>query len=266
MGNEQVQPDYVYVIGGNECPRVKIGHSKAPEHRLSEFKTGFPYRMKVLWKHGGGLRLERALHGRFAAERRELEWFEFGDTDAVTAVTTAAAELWEIGTVDGVKRVKRFPTVMSLNGLLITYLAAGRETSDTDWRTRSPVVSPSIDASLAYCTAMSDVGQRCGHRVGDWHSDRTLPRPEMKAIETYAGWAVGIEIATDLEDLDRWLRQRCWLHTGHNEPAWCAPDWEEFDAEKHSSVYLYEQMPEWPAKVTKDAAERRARWHAARGR
>ncbi|MEU7749322.1 GIY-YIG nuclease family protein [Nonomuraea sp. NPDC049158] len=96
-----MHPSYVYLIGGDECPRVKIGHSKSPEHRLAEFKTGFPYRMRALWRHGGGSRLEYALHKRFERQHREGEWFGFGEADAVAAVSTATAELWDGGAIDG---------------------------------------------------------------------------------------------------------------------------------------------------------------------
>jgi hypothetical protein len=236
-----VQPDYVYVIGGKECPRVKIGHSKAPEHRLNEFKTGFPYKMRVLWKCGGGLRLERALHKRFAAQHRELEWFEFGEIDPVSAVSAAASELWESGAVDGKKRAARFPTLMSLNGLLLVYPVSGRKNESAGWG--RPEVVPTHDASRAFCTGVSELGTRCENPIGPWWYDRSIRKPEMQRLATTAAgtWAFGIEVLTYPEDLNRWLRQRCWWHSDHLAPAWCAPEWEEYDSTKHPDVTLYDK-------------------------
>lgn len=237
--------DYVYVIGGDECPRVKIGHSKAPEHRLAEFKTGFPYRMRVLWRHGGGLPLERALHKRFEHQHREGEWFEFGDIDAVSAVSAATVQLWDDGAIDGKKRPKRFPTVISLNGLLIAYLAPGSLGSHHALGKRQYISG--LTAGLAACTAVDDTGQRCGNTVGGYGYfgvGQRVPYPESEAIEVEGGWIVGNRLQLDAVELDRWLRQRCRTHVSPLHPMCCLPEWEPLDMTKHQ-LTLHEKKPDW---------------------
>ena len=54
---------------------VKIGFSHAPWRRLSELQTGNPTPLKMLAIMHGDERVEVELHGRFSADRVNLEWF-----------------------------------------------------------------------------------------------------------------------------------------------------------------------------------------------
>lgn len=226
---------------------MKIGHSKSPEHRLAEFRTVFPYRMRVLWRHGGGLPLERALHKRFEAQHREDEWFEFGDVDAVAAVTAATAELWENGALDGKKRPKRFPTAISLNGLQIAYMAPGGQASQPAWdrspdtyqgsSQASPGARPSTTHAGGAATRLEGMASRASA------SACRIPRPE--AIEFQGGWIVGTRLQLDAVELDRWLRQRCRAHVSPLHHMWRLPEWEPLDVARHQPNVFEEKPTGW---------------------
>lgn len=85
--------DLVYVIGSRDHHHVKIGHSTDAMARRDTLQTGSPFRLEVLLTVQGGARLERELHRRFAAERREGEWFDFGKRDAVAEISAAIKEI-----------------------------------------------------------------------------------------------------------------------------------------------------------------------------
>ncbi|WP_433194535.1 GIY-YIG nuclease family protein [Nocardia sp. CA-107356] len=259
-----MQADYVYLIGGDECPRVKIGHSRSPEHRLAEFKTGFPFRMRVLWRHGGGAALERALHERFQRYRREGEWFEFGDIDAVTAISAATAELWESGAVDGRVRKRRFPTIINLNGLWIAYLAPGGvETKSFPGESDQNI--PGLHAGFAACTAVNDAGNsRCPDTIGGYEyrpGQKYISPPEIEAIEFEGGWIISARLQLDALELDRWLRQRCRAHASPLHNMWCLPEWEPVDVAKHQPN-IYTSKPDWPEESNNRWRVRLARMRA----
>lgn len=73
----RVRPtSWVYFIRAGDDGPIKIGYSKAPDQRLSSLQTGHPSRLRLLATEPGDAVKEAALHQRFAATRKEGEWFE----------------------------------------------------------------------------------------------------------------------------------------------------------------------------------------------
>lgn len=229
-----MQVDYVYVIGNDETSLVKIGHSEQPDKRLLQIKTGSPWPLRLLWQHGGGQRLERALHQRFAAQRRNGEWFDFGDADPVATVSAATAELIDSGTVTGKRRTPRLPCLVSLNGCLIVFMAPGRwEKGVLGFDELKRPFNP----WTAQCTAQSDIGQRCENPIVDFMAAYRagLIKYISVGFEVKGGWVVCNRIQLDARELERWLRQRCVTHA-HSFQAWCLPEWEQFDPVRHREM------------------------------
>lgn len=229
-----MQVDYTYVIGSDETPLVKIGHSEQPEKRLLQIKIGSPWPLRLLWQHGGGQRLERALHQRFAAQRHNGEWFDFGKADPVATVSAATAELIDSGTVTGQRRTPRLPCLVSLNGCLIVYMAPGRW--EKDFLGRDELKRPHNPWS-AQCTALADTGQRCAKPILDFRAAHRagLVKYAAVGIEVVGGWVVCERIQLDAREMDRWLRQRCVAHA-RSFQAWCLPEWEQFDPVRHREL------------------------------
>ncbi|MEU6071396.1 GIY-YIG nuclease family protein [Streptomyces sp. NPDC047082] len=69
---------YVYVMGSDQWPYVKIGYSKDPAKRLWFVQVGSPVRLELLATYEGGRALEAALHRYFAQYRMSGEWFDLG--------------------------------------------------------------------------------------------------------------------------------------------------------------------------------------------
>ncbi|MEV5929930.1 GIY-YIG nuclease family protein [Streptomyces cellulosae] len=87
------QERFVYLIGSEDFRPVKIGTGN-PARRVSEFQTGNPFPLVVLWQMPGDERLEQLLHARFEPFRVTGEWFDFpDDMDPVTTVSRAAKRL-----------------------------------------------------------------------------------------------------------------------------------------------------------------------------
>jgi hypothetical protein len=55
---------------------IKIGKAEEPLSRLAELQQGSPIELCILATTAGGLKLERALHARFAEFRIHGEWFQ----------------------------------------------------------------------------------------------------------------------------------------------------------------------------------------------
>jgi len=88
-----VPAQYVYLIGGDASPLVKIGTTNNVASRLRSIQNMSPTPLRVLWHTEGGFGLEQALHDRFRKYRKHGEWFDFGNRNPVTAVSKAAAGL-----------------------------------------------------------------------------------------------------------------------------------------------------------------------------
>jgi hypothetical protein len=240
-----VQVDYTYLMGSDETSLAKIGHSVMPWERLKQLRTGSPYRLRMLWWHGGGLRLERALHRKFAGRHRSGEWFDFDGLDPVAAVSAATVEVFESGAVDGRRRLPRVPTVIGLNGTLIAFSAPVKSIPDADGTYRQQTWADG--AWAAQCTAADGSGIRCPaplvkHDFEAWKAG--VRRPRDAAVEIPTGWVVCPYLQLDHDELDRWLRQRCPDHAGQKWQMWCAPEWEPFVPARHVNIVVREEKPE----------------------
>lgn len=70
---------YLYLI---KCQQFyKIGVANDVQSRLAQLSTGNPFKLEVLAVYGfaNAEFVERAIHQRFANERKRGEWFEIGD-------------------------------------------------------------------------------------------------------------------------------------------------------------------------------------------
>ncbi|MER7817400.1 GIY-YIG nuclease family protein [Streptomyces sp. NPDC096153] len=85
----------VYVIGGDDLTRCKIGYAAGVRDRLASLNVASPFPLRVLATFGGGRPLESDLHHYFHPWRVHGEWFEFGELDAVELVTQAVAAVGE---------------------------------------------------------------------------------------------------------------------------------------------------------------------------
>ncbi|MEU3522186.1 GIY-YIG nuclease family protein [Streptomyces sp. NPDC006654] len=81
---------YVYIMGSDEWPYVKIGRSKDPTKRLWFVQVGSPVRLSLLATFEGGQALEAGLHRYFERHRTTGEWFDLGD-NAVERVSAAVS-------------------------------------------------------------------------------------------------------------------------------------------------------------------------------
>ena len=69
---------YFYFIGSDDLTEVKIGISKNPWARISEFQTGCPHKLKVLatFRFNGEWRSEIDIHDLLKSHRGNGEWFD----------------------------------------------------------------------------------------------------------------------------------------------------------------------------------------------
>ncbi|WP_168200871.1 GIY-YIG nuclease family protein [Allokutzneria sp. NRRL B-24872] len=84
---------FVYVIAQVGTTRVKIGYTRNVARRLKGLQTSNPYKLEVLWHAPGDMRLEEALHKKFAKRRTQGEWFDFGHLNPVKAVEAALSKI-----------------------------------------------------------------------------------------------------------------------------------------------------------------------------
>jgi hypothetical protein len=88
-----VRQSSVYIIGHDGSNVVKIGKADDVAERLAFIQRMSPLKLRVLTQFDGGFELETALHRRFKHLRLHGEWFDFGQRDAVAAVTSAVGEI-----------------------------------------------------------------------------------------------------------------------------------------------------------------------------
>lgn len=67
----------VYLMRMGASGDVKIGVAKAPLVRMRQLQTSLPVKLRLIRVLDGGHDLERALHARFAANRKAGEWFAY---------------------------------------------------------------------------------------------------------------------------------------------------------------------------------------------
>lgn len=73
------EANFIYIIGAEESPLVKIGTTDDVKRRLREIQNMSPVRLRVIWHAPGDEKTERALHRRFKAYRKWGEWFRLRD-------------------------------------------------------------------------------------------------------------------------------------------------------------------------------------------
>jgi hypothetical protein len=73
------ETNFIYIIGAQESPLVKIGTTDDVKRRLREIQNMSPVRLRVIWHAPGDEKTERALHRRFKAYREWGEWFRLRD-------------------------------------------------------------------------------------------------------------------------------------------------------------------------------------------
>ncbi|MGW7433309.1 GIY-YIG nuclease family protein [Streptomyces sp. NPDC054861] len=88
---------YVYVIGEQGSPIVKIGTTNDLSLRLTALQTGNPKPIALLWSHKGDRELEGHLHATFAAHRMRGEWFDLGVHGDPAAAVQKAVEAASLG-------------------------------------------------------------------------------------------------------------------------------------------------------------------------
>lgn len=81
--------EYVYLIGSEASPLVKIGRTIHVAKRLAQIQNKSPVRLSVLWQVEGDAELEFGLHRLFKPYRCHGEWFDFPDCDPVAVVKEA---------------------------------------------------------------------------------------------------------------------------------------------------------------------------------
>lgn len=77
----------VYLIGSPGSSLVKIGRSDDVARRFLAIQSMSPLPLTVMWSTPGGADLEMFLHRAFARRRRHGEWFDFGTTDPIAAIS-----------------------------------------------------------------------------------------------------------------------------------------------------------------------------------
>jgi hypothetical protein len=81
--------EYVYLIGSEESPLIKIGRTMHVTKRLAQIQNKSPVRLSVLWQVEGDAEMEFGLHRLFKPYRAHGEWFDFADHDPVALVKEA---------------------------------------------------------------------------------------------------------------------------------------------------------------------------------
>ena len=69
--------------------RIKIGLSKNIERRLSDLRTGSPYKLRLMgWiDTSNDHELEKSLHSKYANCRQHLEWFNLSASDVLVELS-----------------------------------------------------------------------------------------------------------------------------------------------------------------------------------
>lgn len=88
---------YVYVIGSDGLPHVKIGTSINPQRRLQQLQPHVPVRLSVLWTIPGDHTLERRIHAHLDAYRTHGEWFDLTPLGDPTMVVQEAVRAVQVG-------------------------------------------------------------------------------------------------------------------------------------------------------------------------
>jgi Meiotically Up-regulated Gene 113 (MUG113) protein len=101
--------EYVYLIGSESSPLVKIGRTTDLLRRLADIQNMSPVKLTVLWRTEGSAGLETALHRHFKAQRVHGEWFDFPDRDALEQVVRALPGLTVVEPKPSPPRKRQYP-------------------------------------------------------------------------------------------------------------------------------------------------------------
>lgn len=69
----------VYFIRDAKLPKVKIGYSYSPDHRLKQLQGLLRRELQLLKSIPGSMKDEKALHVRFKEDHLHGEWFRLSD-------------------------------------------------------------------------------------------------------------------------------------------------------------------------------------------
>lgn len=82
---------YIYIIGEEASPHVKIGMTTDLRRRLKSLQSTNPASLHIRWSALGGRDIEQQLHAEFARHRTHGEWFKFSaKADPVSAIRAEA--------------------------------------------------------------------------------------------------------------------------------------------------------------------------------
>ena len=74
----------IYLINGEDSIMYKIGYTeKSITNRMKTLQTGCPYKLKLIKGIEGGFGIEKMLHEKYEASRKQGEWFEFKNINPV---------------------------------------------------------------------------------------------------------------------------------------------------------------------------------------
>ncbi|MBB3053521.1 putative GIY-YIG superfamily endonuclease [Prauserella isguenensis] len=95
------QDTYIYIIGEETSPHVKIGMTTDLHQRLKSLQSTSPASLHVRWSALGSRDIEQQLHAEFARHRTHGEWFKF--SAKVDPVSVVRAEALRLGAVEVAK-------------------------------------------------------------------------------------------------------------------------------------------------------------------
>lgn len=231
----EAKPSFAYVIGHDGSNVVKIGKADDVLERLASIQRMSPVALRVLAQFDGGYTLETALHRRFKHLRTHGEWFDFGDLDPVAEVTHAIPE---IEAEQAAKREAEERRQL-------------RTEEPVSWapfiiRGRTLVYSANLGSSpeSARCVARTKSGKRCASWLENGQSTGWWKQWSVPGYGTLTCDVIG-ECDVKETEADRWLAQRCRKHADPDWPAFCGPEWEVYDPDRHIGL-LDKELPVIP--------------------
>ena len=76
----------IYLINAEGTDLYKIGFTNQnPNNRMKVLQTGCPYKLKLIDVFNGGLAIEKEIHNTYKKVRKQGEWFEFKNIEAVVS-------------------------------------------------------------------------------------------------------------------------------------------------------------------------------------
>ena len=76
----------IYLINAEGTDLYKIGFTNQnSNNRMKVLQTGCPYKLKLIDVFNGGLAIEKEIHNTYKKVRKQGEWFEFKNIEAVVS-------------------------------------------------------------------------------------------------------------------------------------------------------------------------------------